>query len=81
MRGAEAGIGSYNIPSGRDAYVNAVGSLVNPVTYPGCENTTGHVAELKARKKMLIIRFSSLILGDACTHLLFAQSLLKGMTI
>ena len=32
-------------------YVDEVGSLVNPVTYPGCENTAGYVAELKARQK------------------------------
>ena len=50
-RGAEADIGFYNIPGGRDTYVDAVGSLVNPVTYPGCESTAGHVAELKARQK------------------------------
>ena len=50
-RGAEADIGFYNIPGGRDTYVDAVGSLVNPVTYPGCESTAGHVAELNARQK------------------------------
>ena len=50
-RGAEADIGFYNLPGGRDTYVDAIGSLVNPVTHPGCESTTGHVAELKARQK------------------------------
>ena len=80
-RGAEAGIGSYHIPSGRDTYVDAVGSLVNPVTYPGCESTAGHVAELKARQKIQIIPFFTLIPVDLCIHLIFAQSHLKDMAI
>ena len=81
MRGAEAGIGSYNLPGGRDTYVDAIGSLVNPVTHPGCESTTGHVAELKARQKIQIIPFFTLIPVDLCIHLIFAQSHLTDMAI
>ena len=62
-------------------YVDAVGSLVNPVTYPGCENTTGHVAELKARQKNADHPVFTLIPIDACTHSISAQSLLKDMAI
>ena len=65
---------------GRDTYVDADGSLVHPVTYPGCESTAGHVAELKKRgKKMQIIPFSTLKPVDACIHLIFALS--NGMVI
>ena len=81
MRGAEAGIGSYNLPGGRDTYVDAVGSLVNPVTYPGCESTAGHVAELKARQKNADHPVLTLIPVDACNHLIFAQFYLKDMAI
>ena len=35
----------------RDTYVDAVISYTDPVTYPGCESTPGHVAELKMREK------------------------------
>ena len=50
-RGAEADIGFYRLPGSRDTYVDAVCSLANPETYPGCEHTTGKVAEDKARDK------------------------------
>ena len=50
-RGAEADVGFYRIPGHRDTYVDAVCSLANPDTYPGCEQTPGKVAEKKARDK------------------------------
>ena len=52
-RGAEADVGFYRIPGFRDTYVDAVCSLANPDTYPGCEHTAGKVAEDKARAKNL----------------------------
>ena len=50
-RGAEADVGFYRIPGSRDTYVDAVCSLANPETYPGCERKAGKVAERKARDK------------------------------
>ena len=50
-RGAETDIGFYRIPGSRDTYVDAVGGLANPSTYPGCANTAGYVAERHAREK------------------------------
>ena len=50
-RGAEADVGFYRIPASRDTYVDAVCSLANPETYPGCERKAGNVAEKKARDK------------------------------
>ena len=50
-RGAEADVGFYRIPGSRDTYVDAVCSLANPETYPGCERKAGKVAEKKARDK------------------------------
>ena len=50
-RGAEADVGFFRIPGSRDTYVDAVGSLVNPATHPGCASIAGHLAELKAREK------------------------------
>ena len=41
----------YHIPGERDIYLDAVLSLANPRTYPGCENKAGKVAELWARRK------------------------------
>ena len=50
-RGYEADVGLYHIPGERDIYLDAVLSLANPRTYPGCENKAGKVAELWARRK------------------------------
>ena len=50
-RGYEADVGLYNIPGQRDLYLDGVISLANPQTYRGCENKTGKVAELWARRK------------------------------
>ena len=50
-RDAEADVGFYRLPGMRDTYVDAVISYTDPVTYPGCESTPGHVAELKVREK------------------------------
>ena len=50
-RGAEADVGFYRLPGHRDTYVDAVCSLANPDTYPGCERTPGKIAEDKARDK------------------------------
>ena len=51
IRGAETDIGFYRIPGRRDTYVDAVGGLANPATYPGCAATAGHLAERHARAK------------------------------
>ena len=51
VRDAEADVGFYWLPGMRDTYVDAVISYTDPVTYPGCESTPGHVAELKVREK------------------------------
>ena len=50
-RGAETDIGFYRIPGCRDTYVDAVGGLANPATYPSCATTAGHLAERHAREK------------------------------
>ena len=50
-RDAEADVGFYRLPGLRDTYVDGVISFADPVTYPGCESTPGHVAELKKREK------------------------------
>jgi len=50
-RGAETDIGFYRIPGCRDTYVDAVGGLANPATYPSCATTIGHLAERHAREK------------------------------
>ena len=44
-------IGFYRIPGCRDTYVDAVGGLANPATYPSCATTAGHLAERHAREK------------------------------
>ena len=49
-RGAEAGVGFYRILGSRDTYVDAVCSLANPETYPGCERKAGNVAEKKSTR-------------------------------
>ena len=51
VRDAEADVGFYWLPGMRDTYVDGVISYTDPVTYPGCESTPGHVAELKMREK------------------------------
>ena len=50
-RDAEADVGFYRLPGMRDTYVDAVISYADPATYPGCERTPGHLAELKKRDK------------------------------
>ena len=50
-RDAEADVGFYRLPGMRDTYVDGVISFADPETYPGCESTPGHVAELKKREK------------------------------
>ena len=50
-RDAEADVGFYRLPGMRDTYVDGVISYADPATYPGCESTPGHVAELKKRDK------------------------------
>ena len=50
-RDAEADVGFYRLPGLRDTYVDGVISFADPATYPGCESTPGHVAELKKREK------------------------------
>ena len=50
-RGYEADVGLFHIPGERNIYLDGVGSLANPSTYPGCENKAGKVAELWARRK------------------------------
>ena len=50
-RGYEADVGLYNIPGERDLYLDGVISLANPQRYRGCENKSGSVAELWARRK------------------------------
>ena len=50
-RGAETDVGFYRIPGCRDTYVDAVGGLANPATYPGCAATAGYLAERHAREK------------------------------
>ena len=50
-RDAEADVGFYRLSGMRDTYVDAVISFADPATYPGCERTPGHVAELKRRDK------------------------------
>ena len=50
-RDAEADVGFYRLPGMRDTYVDGVISYSDPATYPGCESTPGHVAELKKRDK------------------------------
>ena len=50
-RDAEADVGFYRLPGMRDTYVDGVISYADPATYPGCEHTPGHVAELKKRDK------------------------------
>ena len=50
-RDAEADVGFYRLPGMRDTYVDGVISYADPATYPGCESTAGHVAELKKREK------------------------------
>ena len=52
-RGYEADVGLFHIPGERDLYLDGVLSLANPRTYRGCENKTGKVAELWARRKNL----------------------------
>ena len=52
-RGYETDVGLLHIPGDRDLYLDGVLSLANPVTYPGCENKAGKVAELWARRKNL----------------------------
>ena len=50
-RDAEADVGFYRLPGMRDTYVDGVISFADTATYPGCESTPGHVAELKSRAK------------------------------
>ena len=50
-RDAEADVGFYRLPGMRDTYVDGVISYADPATYPGCESTPGHVAELKKKKR------------------------------
>ena len=50
-RDAEADVGFFRLPGMRDTYVDGVISYADPATYPGCESTPGHVAELKKRDK------------------------------
>ena len=50
-QGQRGDVGLYHIPGERDIYLDAVLSLANPRTYPGCENKAGKVAELWARRK------------------------------
>ena len=50
-RDAEADVGFYRLPGMRDTYVDGVISFADPETYPGCESTPGHVAELKKRER------------------------------
>ena len=50
-RDAEADVGFYRLPGLRDTYVDGVISFADPATYPKCESTPGHVAELKKREK------------------------------
>ena len=50
-RDAEADAGFSRLPGMRDTYVDGVISYADPATYPGCESTPGHVAELKKREK------------------------------
>ena len=46
-------MGLCNILGERDLYLDGVISLANPQTYRGCENKSGSVAELWARRKNL----------------------------
>ena len=48
---AEADVGFYRLPGMRDTYVDGVISYSDPATYPGCERTPGHVAEMNKREK------------------------------
>ena len=50
-RGAVADFGLSHIAGSRDIYFDVVLSLANPETYPVSETRTGHVAEMKARRK------------------------------
>ena len=40
-----------NLLGVRATYIDGVISLANPATYPGCERSAGHLAELKKRDK------------------------------
>ena len=55
-RGAEADVGFYRIPGNRDTYVDAMCSLANLETYPGCERKAGNVAEKKHEIRTEIIQ-------------------------
>ena len=56
-RDAEADVGFYRLPGLRDTYVDGVISFADPVTYPRCESTPRHVAELKKRENTVTTRY------------------------